>query len=138
MRTRSDLAEPAWSDFCLHQLWLGVKPGLKCFHFAEIREQVSIVIINIILILIIILIMINVILITIKIILIRISAYDQPHFNHHHAQLEAKRSAAESKISAEKSAKEAAEGLHTQLVDQKVELIFYNLCFVSSRTPARP
>ena len=22
------------------QLWLGVKPGLKCFHFAEIREQV--------------------------------------------------------------------------------------------------
>merc|ERR1719341_20843 len=57
------------------QLWLGVKPGLKCFHFAEIREQ-----------------------------------------------LEAKRSAAESKISAEKSAKEAAEGLHTQLVDQKEEL----------------
>ena len=22
------------------QLWLGGKPGLKCFHFAEIREQV--------------------------------------------------------------------------------------------------
>ena len=35
-------------------------------------------------------------------------------------QLEAKRSAAEGKISAEKSAKEAAEGLHTQLVDEKV------------------
>ena len=27
------------------QLWLGVKPGLKCFHFAEIREQVILVII---------------------------------------------------------------------------------------------
>ena len=29
------------------QLWLGVKPGLKCFHFAEIREQVILVIIMI-------------------------------------------------------------------------------------------
>ena len=27
------------------QLWLGVKPGLKCFHFAEIREQVVLAII---------------------------------------------------------------------------------------------
>ena len=46
------------------------------------------------------------------------------HFDqhpHHDDQLEAKRSAAESKISAEKSAREAAEGLHTQLVDQKVD-----------------
>ena len=47
-------------------------------------------------------------------------------YHHHHIiniivnQLEAKRSAAEGKISAEKSAKEAAEGLHTQLVDEKV------------------
>ena len=30
------------------QLWLGVKPGLKCFHFAEIREQVILAIIIII------------------------------------------------------------------------------------------
>ena len=30
------------------QLWLGVKPGLKCFHFAEIREQVVLAIIIII------------------------------------------------------------------------------------------
>ena len=43
-------------------------------------------------------------------------------FNHHYDQLEAKRSSAESKISAEKSAREAAEGLHTQLVDEKVNL----------------
>ena len=40
------------------QLWLGVKPGLKCFHFAEIREQVNIVIVNLIFILIFILIII--------------------------------------------------------------------------------
>ena len=32
------------------QLWLGVKPGLKCFHFAEIREQVVLAIIIIIII----------------------------------------------------------------------------------------
>ena len=32
------------------QLWLGVKPGLKCFHFAEIREQVLLAIIIIIII----------------------------------------------------------------------------------------
>ena len=42
------------------------------------------------------------------------------HCHHDYDQLEAKRSAAEGKISAEKSAKEAAEGLHTQLVDEKV------------------
>ena len=35
------------------QLWLGVKPGLKCFHFAEIREQVLLAIIIIIIIIII-------------------------------------------------------------------------------------
>ena len=37
-------------------------------------------------------------------------------------QLEAKRNVAESKISAEKAAREAAETLHDQLADEKVKI----------------
>merc|ERR1712106_1007863 len=57
------------------QVWLGVKPNLKCFHFAEIKQN-----------------------------------------------LDSKRKEAESKITAEKSARKAAENINAQLADEKAEL----------------
>ena len=53
------------SDFSFLQLWLGVKPGLKCFHFAEIREQVNIVNVSLTLIVIMISIIFNTLIIII-------------------------------------------------------------------------
>ena len=57
------------SDFSF-QLWLGVKPGLKCFHFAEIREQVILVIIIMIFFIIIFIVVAVIIIIVIVIIMI--------------------------------------------------------------------